>query len=349
MKRLLFHIILIVGLTTLFLSCERRPLVEVTEQVKIRILIKMNTILNVTTGIYNDYIPVPEVEPKVIRVMFYDPETRELRTQGFISRKSVDADGNEYIEGEVSVRPGTYDILCYNFDTPSTLVENENNWNDILAYTSEISEVIYARFGSRNEMTGIKPKVYYEPDHLLVARKEQLHIPEHTELFVIDMEATSVIDSYYIQIRLKNGQYASDATAMLTDLSPSNKFGLNQRIHTEYAATFFEMHRSIDPASRVDGDEVLCAVFNTFGKRPDGIDPSVESRLFVTFNVITTEGKILEMTVDMDEIFLTEDAVKRHWLLIDQVFEIPKPESSGGGFKPGGEAWDEENGVVDIK
>ncbi|MBQ3190079.1 MAG: DUF5119 domain-containing protein [Bacteroides sp] len=348
MRKRLLYIIMMFSLTALFWSCERRPLVELTNQTTVRVLIKMNTILNVTTGIYNEYIPKPDITPNVIRVMFYDPETKELLNQGFVSQKGVDADGNEYIEGQVSIRPGTYDVLCYNFDTPSTIVENENNMHDIMAYTSEISEALYGRFGSRNEMT-IKPKVYYEPDHLLVAREEKIEVPEHTELLVINMEAFSVVDSYYIQIRLKNGKYASDATALLTDLSPSNRIGLNKRTDDEYAATFFEMHRSKNPAGRAEEQEVLCAVFNTFGKRPDDIDPSVESQLFVTFNVITTEGKVVEMTVDMDEIFLSEDAQKRHWLLIDKVFEIPVPETSGSGFQPGVGEWDEEHGTVEIK
>ena len=109
------------------------------------------------------------------------------------------------------------------------------------------------------------------------------------------------------------------------------------------------MYRSAKPGARSDNEEVLCAVVNTFGKRPDDIDPSVESQLFVTFNVITVEGKVVELTVDMDDIFLTEDAQKRHWLLIDKVFEIPIPETVGGGFKPGIHKWDEEHGILDIK
>ena len=347
MNRMLKNILLLLLLMCAISSCERRPLVEVTEKVKVRVYVKLKTILNVTTGKYNDLIPVPEVSPKVIRVIFYDPDTKEVRTQSFISRRGVDENGNEYLEGEVNVRPGTYDILCYNFDTPSTIVKNENNWNTIRAYTSEISEALYTRFRSRAEPTAIEPRIYYEPDHLIVAREEKLHIPEHTDVVVIEMDASTIVDSYYIQIRLKNGKYASDASAVLTDLAPSNYFGINQRTHDEYAGTFFDMYRSTDPRIRADNQDVLCAVFNTFGKRPDEVDPSMESQLYVTFNVVTTEGKMVDMTIDMDSIFRTEDAVKRHWLLIDKVFEIPEPAS--GGFSPVVDDWDDENGIIDIK
>jgi hypothetical protein len=51
------------------------------------------------------------------------------------------------------------------------------------------------------------------------------------------------------------------------------------------------------------------------------------------------------MTVDMDSIFQTEDAIKRHWLLIDKELVIPKP---GGAFQPSAEGWDILEGVVDI-
>lgn len=346
MNKTLRNILLLLMLVFAASSCERRPLVEITEKVKIRVLVKIKTIMNVTTGKYNERIPVPEVAPKVIRVMFYDPDTKELRTQSFISRRGVDEQGNEYLEGEVNVRPGTYDILCYNFDTPSTIVKNENSWNTINAYTSEISEALYTRFRSRTEPTALDPRIYYEPDHLIVAREEKMHIPEHTELLVIEVDASTIVESYYIQVRLKNGKYASDASAVLTDLAPSNSFGINEPTNDEYAGTFFEMHRSTDPRIRADNQEVLCAVFNTFGKRPDHIDPSMESKLFVTFNVITTEGKTVEMTVDMDSIFQTEDAKERHWLLIDKVFEIPEP--SSGGFKPVVDDWDDENGILNL-
>lgn len=339
---------LLVCLVSLLGACERRLLVDITEKVNVRVYVKINEILNVTTGFYNEAIPVPEISPRVIRVMFYDPDTKVLRTQGFITRKGVDAEGQEYIEGEISVRPGTYDILCYNFDTPSTLINNESNLNTINAYTSEISDGLYSRFETRTSIDGVRPSLYYEPDHLLVSREERVHIPEHTGVYYVETEASTVVDSYYIQVRLKNGRYISDATAVLTDISPSNKIGLNERKHDEYAGTFFEMYRSKDPRIRATNQDVLCAVFNTFGKRPDEIAPSVESQLYVTFNVITTEGKIVEMTVDMDEIFRSKEAVERHWLLVDKVFEIPVPDS-GGGFKPGVGEWNEENGIVNIK
>lgn len=323
-------------------ACERRPLVDPSERVRVKVVVKVKNVLNVTTGIYNDRIPAPSISPNIMRVIFFDPETGAVATQAFIAAKGIDAEGNEYLEGNVSVLPGHYDMMCYNFDTPSTLIKDDNNWNSIMAYTREIDESFYTRFKSKADANA--PLIYHEPDHLVLAREHDVVIPNHSELITIHTEAHSIIDSYYIQIRLVNGKYASNASAVLTDVSPSVRLGDNERTQ-EHSGIYFEMQRSIDPRIRTNNQDVLCAVFNTFGKLPAQSEASRKSELFVSFNIITATGEQVEMTVDMDSIFQTEDAIKRHWLLIDKELVIPKP---GGAFQPSAEGWDILEGVVDI-
>jgi hypothetical protein len=65
-------------------SCERRPLVNIDNKVTIRVIVNTDSIQNVTSGIYNSRIAAPKIAPKVMRVIFYDPDTKELRSQGFI-------------------------------------------------------------------------------------------------------------------------------------------------------------------------------------------------------------------------------------------------------------------------
>lgn len=340
-KRVL-HLLLCMMLLLGNASCERRPIVDASERVKVRVVIKVKDVLNVNTGIYNDKIAVPKISPKIMHVMFCDTESGEVVSRAFITAKGIDAEGNEYLEGLVSVMPGQYDMLCYNFDTPSTLIKDDNNWNSIMAYTREIDESQYTRFKSKANADA--PRIYYEPDHLVVAREHEVNIPNHSELYTIYTEARSVIDSYYLQIRLVNGQYASNASAVLTDLSPSNLIGQNLRTE-EHAGVYFEMQRSIDTRLRATNQDVLCAVFNTFGKLPESSSASRKSELYVSFNIITATGEQVEMTVDMDSIFRTEDARERRWLLIDKELVIPKPD---GAFKPSVEGWDIIDGVIDI-
>ena len=352
MKKMILHIILVLGLFISLASCERRPLLEGSGKAKVRVVLKVKAVANVTTGFYNEHIPVPKISPEIIRVMFYDSDTKKVVSQGFISNKGVDDEGYEYLEGDIIVKPGQYDMVCYNFDTSTTLVKDEVDINTIEAYTSEISEYYYSRFSARSE--NLLPSIYYEPDHLVVAKEEGIIVHAKDELVLIHADAYTVVDTYYIQVRLVNGEYASDAVAVLTDLVPSNKFGLEERKNNEYSGTFFEMHRSTDPRIRANNQEVLCAVFNTFGKRPDEIEPSVESQLYVTFNVITVDGRKVEMTVDMDEVFRTREAIENHWLLIDKEFVIPKPDNPSpppGGqnmFNPEMEEWEQENGYIEL-
>ena len=356
MSKTIMRLMLSLSLILILGSCERRPLVDGTEQIDIRVVLNVRAVLNVTTSVYNERIPIPKISPSVIRVMFYDVTTGELVTQAFISNQGVNEDGELCITGNIKVPAGHYNMVCYNFDTPSVLVNGEDNIKTINAYTSEISQYHYSRFlSSRGDNSNeILPRIYYEPDHLVVAREDDIIIPKHSETITIHTEASTIIDTYYIQVRLVNGQYASDATAVLTDLSPSNKFAIDERKFDEYSATFFEMHRSVDTRIRAANQDVLCATFNTFGKRPDDIAPSVESKLYVTFNVTTVDGRQVEMTVDMDEIFRTPDAIERHWLLIDKDFVIPEPDipdqpnGDGGMFDPDVEKWDEQEGNIEI-
>lgn len=334
---------LFLSLLCLLCSCERRPLVEDQGKVRVRVVLNTDSIANVTCGIYNDRVVPSLGMPGIFRVMFYERNTQEAVSQAFITRGGIDDDGRVYYEGKVFVNPGSYDMVCYNFDTPSTLVRGENYKSSLEAFTSEIAENIYSRFKSRADAP--EPVLYYEPDHLFVAR-EEVSIPDVNDEYLITTEARTIIDTYYIQLRLVNGQYASNAVAMITDLAPSNRFGMGEPEFGRYAGTYFEMYRSVDARIRAGENDVLCAVFNTFGKRPDHIAPTVESQLYISFNVLTRDGNSVEMTLDMDSIFMTPQAREKHWLLIDKEIVLPKPES--GGFKPGVEGWDEQIGEIEI-
>lgn len=346
MSKILMQIGLMLCFVILLGSCERRPLVEYRGRVKVHVVLDTKDIPNVTTYIYNEKVAAPLIIPETFRVIFYDQDTKRSASQAFLSRTGKDENGDTYYEGYVFVNPGSYDLICYNFDTPSTLVREENDKNTIEAFTSEVSDKLYARFESRVDDPA--PKIYYEPDHLYVAREDGITIPNTDEIFTITTQASTIIDTYYVQVRLVNGKYASNAVAMLTDLAPSNHFGVGEPKYDVYAGTYFEMYRSVDMRIRAPEQDVLCAVFNTFGKRPDHIDPTVESQLYLSFSILTSDGKAVEMSLDMDSIFQTVDARERHWLLIDKEIVLPKPDVSGGGFAPTVDGWDEEVGEIEI-
>lgn len=345
MSKVLQYIFLAVCMITFLGSCERRPLVDFESKVKVRVILDTKNILNVTTGIYNESVTPSLSIPGIFRVILYDKDTKQLASQAFITRKGLDDEGNDYYEGDVYINPGSYDLVCYNFDTPNTFVKEEKEKGTIEAFTYQVSEQLYSRFASRLE--NLTPKIYYEPDHFFVAREDGITIPETKEVLSVTTYARTVIDTYYVQVRVVNGKYASNAVAMITDLAPSTRFGVNEPKYTEYAGTYFEMYHSVDQRGRLAEQDVLCAVFNTFGKRPDHIDPMVESQLYLTFNVVTKDGQNLDMTIDMDEIFQTPEAREKHWLFIDKEIVLPIPDD--GAFEPSVEEWNEVVGEIEIE
>ena len=74
----------------------------------------------------------------------------------------------------------------------------------------------------------------------------------------------------------------------------------------------------------------------------------------MTFNVVDTQGNVLRKEVNLDTIFKTEDAIERHWLLIDETWTIPppveppKPDTGSGGFQPVVDDWQEETGEITL-
>jgi hypothetical protein len=87
-------------------------------------------------------------------------------------------------------------------------------------------------------------------------------------------------------------------------------------------------------------------VFNTFGKIPDA-----ESKMHLTLSILTRDGETHQKVIDMTHIFESEDARLRHWLLIDEAWEIPTPINSGGGggFQPSVDDWDDIEEVIPIR
>ena len=368
------RMLVIAALLLAALSCQRRPLEEPSEYVNIKVDVNVHAVANVTTSVYNSHIPIPDLNTDMMRVLVYNPRSKALITQSFISAKSVDDEGNSVLSGDLNISYGTFDILIYNFDTPSVHVAGENNENTIVAYTEEIPPAkrkgnLPANKGSKTAKGGevdeegneaadaedetVSDDYYdnlaynYEPDHFLVAQEQNLRVSPHDSVVVIKTTARTIVDTYYLQVHVTGMQYASQASAVITGLSPSNYFGIGQRAESPVAAVGFELRKSTDPTYPGENKDVLCALFNTFGKIPN-----VTSELHVTFNVIDTSGSLQQMDCSLDEIFESEDAVERHWLLVDKVFEIQKPEDpvqeQGGGFQPLVGDWEEEHSDVVI-
>lgn len=364
MNKLVKRIFLAVAILLAAVACERRPLLDQSEAVRIKIKVNVKAVTNVNTNIRssvrlygtNTTLWDPKIEqldPQMMRVLVYDPDSEKLLAQSFITSTEVDEEGNKVFNGNLGISHGNYNFLVYNFDTPTTQVTAENNEASILAYTNEISSALKARYlGTKADTEYEDISIRYEPEHLLVANEKDVRISPHDTLVVVETVANTIVDTYYLQVRVKGMQFASSATAVISGLSPSNHIGYNERTVDPTAAVVFEMQKGQDLSLDGDNKDVLCAVFNTFGKIKE-----TSSNLYVTFNVFDTAGNLLQYTANLDTVFNTEEAILYHWLIVDEsclVIDIPDPQggehpqTGNGGFQPQVDDWEEETGEISL-
>lgn len=339
MKRGLL-IFLITVLSVLW-GCERRPLEYGTTNINLHLKIQLNVMVN------GQMETLPE--PEMMRVMFFDPDTYELYTESYLP-----AGG-----GHISIPPGRYRFLAYNFDTEATLLRNDRNYNSIEAYTNEISSALksnllnalqYGKSATKNEGDAwdmalekmVNHPIIYEPDHLFVSRNfVEIRNEEGTQ--VIEAEAETIVETWKISVRIKNGEYMASARALISGQIASNFIGLpKEEGKTDTDATLlFDMKAGTDD----DHNEIVVGQFNTFGK-----NPSAESRLWLTIIIKNTTGETVEWHRDITDEFMTEEASTEQIITIEEEVDIPPPDpgGGGGGFQPGVGDWESEEIPIDI-
>lgn len=337
----------LLGLSVLTLApvaCERRPLYDPEERIRISVEVDVDNISNVTCDIYNPKLEVPDLTTDMMRVLVYGPTSKALLTQGFISEKSTAANGHQVISGTIEVGYGDFDIVSFNFDTPTTTTRDENAEGSLTAYTDEIPASVKASYLTKATDFAALP-AYYDPEHLFVSREMGYHISQRDTLVTIYTQARTIIDTYYIQIRIAGLQNVANATGVVSGLSPSNAFVANVRATSPSSGIYFDLSKSTDEHLAGENKDVICALFNTFGK----IDSATSD---VLFTVTDVNGEVHQKTVNLDTIFKSEDAIKHHWLLIDEIWEIdvpdPTPGTSSGGFQPEVGDWESQEGGIDL-
>lgn len=308
----------------------------VSDEIAVRVVLNTDGVSNVTCDSYNQTLPKPSMTSEMLRVLFYAPENGRLVAQCFLSQKTLSPEGYELLYGRTHLPPGDYLLLAYNFDTKTIRVEHENSLSEINAFTPKIPDYLHALLPDSSV-----GKVFQQPEHLLVARRA-IRITESDRMQVVEAEARTVVDSYYLQVRVRGLRHASIVKATISGLSAANRFGIDEH-SAEDSKIMFDLSGGTDP--RIDGEnqDVLCALFNTFGKLE-----TAPSELTVRFDLLTRNNTQYVKTLDIAPLFLTEDARERHWLLIDYVLDIPEPSQTGGGFDPGTTDWDEIHERIEL-
>lgn len=333
MKRLYRYLVVALVVVLTVAGCQRRPLLDPNFTTELRVVINTRSLQNVMCDIYNPNIPLPKVEPDMLRVLFYEPGQDKIAGESYISSLSTDVDGNRVISGRVGVLPGEYEMVIYNFDVRSTQIRNDHSHGTIEAYSDPVSEVLSSRFNTR---AGQRLDIRYQPDHLLVATSPREYIPWHEEIHTIHAEASSIIETFYLQAKVEGLEYVSSAQAVISGVSGSNLLGERKMVESPEAAVYFTLVKSDDK-----GVPVVCNTFNTFGRLPNS-----KNLLYLTFDIHTVDGRAITKEFEISNLFESKECLEHKWLLLEETIVIPPPSTpptSGGGFSPEVGDWNQED------
>lgn len=330
---------MLAAMVSMVTSCNFRPMEDTDFNTRIEVDVNIQMVANVTCDIYNELIPVPEIESEVFRVLFFDTKEDKLLSDSFIYDTHLDPEtGQMSVRGDINILPGDYRMLIYTFGTESTLIDNYDSWDKSTAYTSPLTDSELKTLSLKAPSDQL---IRHQPDHLLVASSKLESIPFHAGVYTITTEATSIVESYYLQVRVEGVQWLSSARAVLTSMAPSATLKDKAKDYRTPTSIYIDLKKSEDK-----GDNVVCNVFNTFGRIPES-----ENELKVTFDLLTIDGKKIEREYEISDLFLSEECIQHHWLLIDDTIVVPEPETppaTGGGFDPEVSDWENEEHQIEL-
>lgn len=326
MQRIIRHIALAILLCATLSSCFRRPLHELDTTVLVDI--------NIETDITNYEV---KSLPKLMRVIFYDHDNGAMISQNFVGPEG----------GPVKVLPGrTYDVVCYNFDTEVTFVENENRFSSSYATTNLIPEVYKKKLGTRAtsgskqespDQKAVEEEFAFDPDHLFVGRATDVYVPTRGEdqaPVVIGLDAKTVVESWIIELTAIKGQeYIGSMSCVITGLAAGNWISYDRRSE-EYRTVYFE-------TVSISEDGFMVARFNTFG-----LNPAANTRQRISLIISDLAGKKYPYDIDVTEQF--RDNPEQIIRIETDKIVIEEPEhTGGGGMNPDVDEW--EDIVTDIE
>ena len=329
------YILLVAMLALVASACQRRPLVE--EDLSVMLKLELDYNIPNYAGAKN---------AQHMRASFYDLQTEELR--------HVDITGKE--GGIIHIPAGDYKMLVYNMGTELTQIRNNDNYSTTEAYTNEISRFLLGNLKNYlstrqdllnlkevtpeqtpevdDEQTRLDESIVYAPNHLFVARNEEVHIPvriEGDEIIVIEATAQSVVESWALEVRGVTGiENIGKVESLITGMAWSNFIAENS--DSEESVTVYEELNS-DAAT-----STLAGIINTFGKRPS-------QRNILSVVITDTAGGQYQYNFDISDQFLNNPERR---IIVTTDINVPKPEFGGGGFRPSVDDWEEEHTDIEL-
>ena len=334
MRRCGYILTTVVMMIFLSVSCQRRPFAENRTMLSIA--------LKIDTAIVNH---TQKKLPENMRVDLYDCVTSQLVFTDYVGPEG----------GVIHPVPGTYNLLIYSIDAESTIVHKEQSFNTIEAYVNEVSSYLksqMAQFLSKRKAAAKEritknPDQYAEqpvvnqPDHIFVGSYDNLFIPvsyedERVEEVYIEVTAQSLVESWNVEIRnVEGSQWIREVVSLVSGQKGSVLMGPDTA-SDRIVSVFFEM--SLE--ENQDGGKCLKGKYNTFGKYP-GNEESVN----IDLSVRDRGGG--EQIFHFDVTDKIENN-KQRYILIEEPLVIEENGSSGGGFLPVVDEWDNVNTDINL-
>lgn len=340
MRHILYFLFAVIAMA----ACKHRPLEEFNHMKYVKVYFDEN-IRNVNFGLYDDTKPNTEYQsPKAVRVTLADKKSGKVLYSRHLTHHGCDERGN-YVDGYVMVKPGSYHLLAYNYDTKSDHVLNENSYYDMEVYTNSLDENTRNRYLAMLQSSrGFNPdELRYEPEHFFVASQQDVTVRATSENDTLStalakhFTAESVVKTYYMQVNVKGVEHVRTATALITGMSGAIKLHNRQMVENKPASVFFGLQNGENKAKTNDGVRVGYAYFNTFGKLPN-----VEGYIEIAFEFKTHYNTVQTEVIRVTDMFDTEQVKDKQWIIIDKVIEITPPDGgSGGGLSPGVNLWEQ--------
>ncbi len=329
MKKVLLAILF----TLTIISCRRIPLYDAESGVYIKIKIDTQANLDLQEDIVKN-LPQKYLDkiygrlPEKMQVNFYDVETHDLVYKEFIGPEG----------GYVDISPGVYDIIIFSIDNDYTRVDKMESRGSIYALTGQNGSRLLTLTKGDAMLEPMEFPVIKEPDHLYVAKKESVIIPEHSvvdETIEIYFSASTIIDTYIFKAtNVKNIQNVKSVEVCFSGQA-SCKHLWDRRFNQNDALI------SVDCYADVKNNELI-TVFNTFGKLPNNYN-----FVFLSINNPGNNAEGREFVFDVTDQFDNPDNTA-HLIIVSDEIDVPAPGSGYGGFEPDITDWDEEHRDIDI-
>ena len=336
---LIFMAVLLAG------ACQRRPFAEYRSKISLNLMINTNIVNQAQV-----------VLPENMRVDLYDPETGQLKYTDYVGPTG----------GYIHPAPGIYDMIVYSIGTESTIVHNEQHFDEIEAYTNEVSAFIKGQMSQflakrakaareraakklmqlqqQSEDTDAKAPepfedelVVNEPDHIFVGWYHNMEVPVIYEddgdvEILIEVDVHTIVETWQVEVRnIEGTEWIGSTISLMSGQKGSVHLGPN--VHSErVVSVYFDMKVQ----DREDGKgKCLKGKFNTFGVHPDNLAGAT-----LDLNIQDRGGADFLYHFDVSEQFVNNE---ERYILVEQpiVVEEPKVEGGGGGFQPVVDPWED--------